>query len=104
MIELPKTKVHLLDLATLVDNIITNDAFHLAIDGTQGDNWSILVEEGEAIKDLPPLVYFRQTCNGIQVGQHLPMYSQYQMIGTMGRPNCYTLSLKIDERLMRREF
>jgi hypothetical protein len=51
MIELPE--IDLLDLATLVDNIITDDAFHLEIDGNQGDNWGVLVEEGEAIKDLP---------------------------------------------------
>jgi hypothetical protein len=53
MIEMPEIEIDLPDLATLVNDIITNDAFHLDIDGTQVDDWSILVEEGEAIKDLP---------------------------------------------------
>jgi hypothetical protein len=32
MIELPEIEVDLPDCATLVDNIITDDAFHLEID------------------------------------------------------------------------
>jgi hypothetical protein len=60
-------------LAVLVDDIL-NEAFHLEIDGIQPDDWSAYLDEAIVANDLPLLLHFRRTVDGIQVGHDLPIY------------------------------
>jgi hypothetical protein len=57
------------DLATLVDDIVENDVFHLEIDGTQLEDWDVVLKE-DMVLPLPPNV--RQTLSGLEVGSYAP--------------------------------
>ena len=58
---------------TEVEEIMAQDVFRLEIDGTQLEDWDALMEE-VIINDLPPLLHFQRTSDGIQVGHDLPIY------------------------------
>ena len=61
--------------ATEAEEILAQDIFRLEIDGIQLEDWDALMEE-VIIDNLPPLLHFQKTLDGIQVGHDLPIYSQ----------------------------
>ena len=60
-------------LAILVDDI-SNEAFHLEIDGIQSDDWNAYVDEAIVANDLLPPLHFRRTTNSIQMDHDLSIY------------------------------
>ena len=55
------------------EEILAQDVFKLEIDDMQLEDWDSLMEE-VVIDNLSPLLYFRRTADGIQVGHDLPIY------------------------------
>ena len=55
------------------EEIMAQDVFRLEIDGTQLEDWDILMEE-VIFDNLPPPLHFQRTSDGIQVGHDLPIY------------------------------
>ena len=74
MINLPALEDDLPDLATLVDDIVEQEAFYIEIDGTQLEDWDAIIPEEVLLNQLPPPLHFRTTSEGVQVGSELPIY------------------------------